>query len=101
MRGRVLNLFQAHALLHKNGLPSDTLKHAPGATAQVEYRVTRNLSLVSKVNDQIVTQAGQVIQGGDELSVRWRHDFHDKNKAPGPPPARREPSRPLPAQPQR
>ncbi len=71
-----------------------------GATAQVEYRVTRNLSIVSKINDQIVTQAGQVIQGGDELSVRWRHDFRDKNKAPGPAPARREPSRPLPAQPQ-
>jgi translocation and assembly module TamB len=71
-----------------------------GATAQVEYRVTRNLSIVSKLNDQIVTQAGQVIQGGDELSVRWRHDFRDKTQAPGPPPARREPSQPLPAQPQ-
>jgi translocation and assembly module TamB len=56
-----------------------------GATAQVEYRVTRNLSIVSKINDEIVTQAGQVIQGGDELSVRWRHDFHDKTKAPAPP----------------
>jgi translocation and assembly module TamB len=53
-----------------------------GATAQVEYRVTRNLSIVSKINDQIVTQAGQVIQGGDELSVRWRHDFRDKAKTP-------------------
>ncbi len=69
-----------------------------GATAQVEYRVTRNLSVVSKINDQIVTQAGQIIQGGDELSVRWRHDFTDRKNAP--PPARREPSRPLPAQPQ-
>ena len=69
-----------------------------GASAQVEYRVTRNLSIVSKINDQIVTQAGQIIQGGDELSVRWRHDFTDKKNAP--PPARREPSRPLPAQPQ-
>jgi translocation and assembly module TamB len=71
-----------------------------GASAQVEYRVTRNLSIVSKINDQIVTQAGQVIQGGDELSVRWRHDFRDKTSPPGPAPARREPSRPLPAQPQ-
>jgi translocation and assembly module TamB len=71
-----------------------------GATAQVEYRVTRNLSVVSKINDQIVTQAGQVIQGGDELSVRWRHDFRDKSRPQGLPPARREPSRPLPAQPQ-
>jgi translocation and assembly module TamB len=71
-----------------------------GATAEVEYRVTRNLSIVSKINDQIVTQAGQVIQGGDELSVRWRHDFRDKTRPQGPPPARREPSRPLPAQPQ-
>jgi translocation and assembly module TamB len=69
-----------------------------GATAQVEYRVTRNLSIVSKLNDQIVTQAGQVIQGGDELSVRWRHDFRDKTQAPTS--ARPEPSRPLPAQPQ-
>lgn len=51
-----------------------------GATAQLEYRVTHNLSLVSKVNDQIVTQTGAIIQGGDELSVRWRHDF--KAKAP-------------------
>jgi hypothetical protein len=66
----------------------------------VEYRVTRNLSIVSKINDQIITQAGQVIQGGDELSVRWRHDFRDKTRPSGPPPARREPSRPLPAQPQ-
>jgi hypothetical protein len=64
----------------------------------VEYRVTRNLSIVSKVNDQIITQAGQVIQGGDELSVRWRHDFTDKSKTPKP--ARFEPSRPLPATPQ-
>jgi translocation and assembly module TamB len=71
-----------------------------GATAQVEYRVTRNLSIVSKINDQIVTQAGQVIQGGDELSVRWRHDFRDKTQPQGPPPARREPSQPLPAAPQ-
>jgi translocation and assembly module TamB len=71
-----------------------------GASAQVEYRVTRNLSLVSKINDQIVTQGGQVIQGGDELSVRWRHDFRDKTQAPGPAPARREPSRPLSATPQ-
>ena len=62
-----------------------------GATAQVEYRVTRNLSIVSKLNDQIVTQAGQIIQGGDELSVRWRHDFRDKSQGPTstpPPPAK-------------
>ena len=69
-----------------------------GASAQVEYRVTRNLSLVSKLNDQIVTQAGQVVQGGDELSIRWRHDFNGKKS--GPPKAGFEPSRPLPAQPQ-
>jgi len=49
-----------------------------GPSVEVEYRVTRNLSIVSKLNDQIVTQTGNVIQGGDELSVRWRHDFHDK-----------------------
>ena len=53
-----------------------------GASAQVEYRVTRNVSLVSKINDQIVTQGGQIVQGGDELSIRWRHDFSDKPKAP-------------------
>ena len=71
-----------------------------GASAQVEYRVTRNFSIVSKINDQIVTQAGQVIQGGDELSVRWRHDFRDKKSPKDQPPARREPSQPLPAKPQ-
>ena len=71
-----------------------------GATAQVEYRVTRNLSLVSKLNDQIVTQAGQVVQGGDELSIRWRHDFKDKKAPPTPAPAHFTPSTPLPAQPQ-
>ena len=49
-----------------------------GASGQIEYRVTRNLSLVSKVNDQITTLTGTVIQGGDELSIRWRHDFKDK-----------------------
>ena len=69
-----------------------------GASAQVEYRVTRNLSLVSKLNDQIVTQAGQVVQGGDELSIRWRHDFTGKAKTAKP--KRLEPSTPLPAQPQ-
>jgi len=52
-----------------------------GPSVQVEYRVTKNLSVVSKVNDQIVTQAGTVIQGGDELSIRWRHDFLDKAQA--------------------
>ena len=69
-----------------------------GASAQVEYRVTRNLSIVSKINDQIITQGGQVIQGGDELSVRWRHDFTGKPKTPKP--ARLAPSTPLPAKPQ-
>ncbi len=44
--------------------------------------MTRNVSLVSKINDQIVTQGGQIVQGGDELSIRWRHDFSDKPKAP-------------------
>lgn len=68
-----------------------------GASAQVEYRVTHNLSLVSKLNDQIVTQAGQVVQGGDELSIRWRHDFTGKKASPK---AKFEPSTPLPAQPQ-
>lgn len=53
-----------------------------GASAQVEYRVTKNLSVVSKLNDQIVTQGGQIVQGGDELSIRWRHDFGDKPAQP-------------------
>ena len=57
-----------------------------GPSAQVEYRVTKNLSLVSKVNDQIVTQGGVVVQGGDELSIRWRRDF--KGKAPAQPSAK-------------
>ena len=51
-----------------------------GPSAQLEYRVTKNLSLVSKLNDQIVTQAGVIVQGGDELSFRWRRDFRDKPK---------------------
>ena len=63
-----------------------------GPSAQVEYRVTKNLSLVSKVNDQIVTQGGVVVQGGDELSIRWRRDF--KDKAPAKPAAN---SAPIPA----
>jgi translocation and assembly module TamB len=62
-----------------------------GPTAQLEYRVTHNLSLVSKLNNQIVTQTGGVVQGGTELSVRWRHDFKGKTQ-----PAAAKPSTPPP-----
>jgi translocation and assembly module TamB len=58
-----------------------------GPSAEVEYRVTRNLSLVSRLNNQIPTQTGGVIQGGTELSVRWRHEFRAKAK-PAPAPAK-------------
>jgi translocation and assembly module TamB len=69
-----------------------------GASAQLEYRVTKNLSVVSKINDQIVTQAGQVVQGGDELSIRFRHDFTGKAKTAKT--DKLQPSDPLPARPQ-
>ncbi|MDB5460281.1 MAG: autotransporter, partial [Caulobacteraceae bacterium] len=52
-----------------------------GPSVQVEYRVTRNLSLVSSVANQTpTTQGGGVYQGGAKLSVRWRKDFKDKGK---------------------
>jgi translocation and assembly module TamB len=63
-----------------------------GPTAQLEYRVTRNLSVVSKINNQITTQTGGLVQAGNELSVRWRHDFKAKGAPPGPTP----PSKPPP-----
>lgn len=46
-----------------------------GPSVQVEYRVTRNLSVVSKLANQTTTQGGGVPVGGASLSVRWRHDF--------------------------
>jgi translocation and assembly module TamB len=48
---------------------------------QVEYRVTKNLSLVSSVGNQTTTQGGGVVnQNGAKLSVKWRRDFKDKPK---------------------
>jgi translocation and assembly module TamB len=50
-----------------------------GPSVQVEYRVTRNLSIISKLATQTTTTIGGVTtQGGSELSVRWRHDFKTK-----------------------
>jgi translocation and assembly module TamB len=51
-----------------------------GPSVQVEYRVTKNLSLVSSLANQTTTQGGGQPQGGAQLSVRWRHDFKDKVK---------------------
>jgi translocation and assembly module TamB len=52
-----------------------------GPSVQVEYRVTKNFSLVSSLANQTTTQGGGVNQGGAKLSVRWRRDFKDKKKA--------------------
>jgi translocation and assembly module TamB len=47
-----------------------------GPSVQVEYRVTHNFSVVSKLANQTTTQGGGVPVGGASLSVRWRHDFN-------------------------
>ena len=47
-----------------------------GPSVQVEYRFSRNLSVVSKLANQTTTQGGGVPVGGASLSVRWRHDFN-------------------------
>jgi translocation and assembly module TamB len=53
-----------------------------GPSVQVEYRVTKALSLVSSLANQTpATQGGGVYQGGAKLSVRWRHDFKDKKRS--------------------
>ncbi len=46
-----------------------------GPSVQVEYRVTRNLSLASSLANQTTTQGGGVPQGGAKLAVRWHRDF--------------------------
>ncbi len=50
--------------------------------ASVEYRITHNLSLVSRLANQPAavtnTTPGTVVQTGSELSIRWRRDFRDK-----------------------
>jgi hypothetical protein len=48
----------------------------------VEYRITHNLSLASKLaNVQPAattnTTPGTVVQTGSTLSIRWRKDFRD------------------------
>jgi translocation and assembly module TamB len=57
--------------------------------AEVEYRITRNLSLVSRLANQPAavtnTTPGTVVQTGSSLSIRWRQDFRDK---PAPAPAK-------------
>ncbi len=49
-----------------------------GPSVQVEYRVTKALSLVSSLANQTTTQGAGLPQGGAKLEVRWRHDFKDK-----------------------
>jgi translocation and assembly module TamB len=51
-----------------------------GPSVQVEYRVTKTLSLVSSLANQTTTQGGGVNQGGAKLSVRWRRDFGGAGK---------------------
>ena len=53
-----------------------------GPSVQVEYRVTKSLSLVSSLANQTTTQGGGVNQGGAKLSIRWRRDLG----GPKPPP---------------
>jgi translocation and assembly module TamB len=55
-----------------------------GPSVQVEYKVTKNLSLISSLANQVpATQgAGVVNQGGAKLTVRWRKDFKEKAKKP-------------------
>jgi translocation and assembly module TamB len=47
-----------------------------GASAQVEWRVRRNLSIISQIGGQISGQgASETVTQGGKLSVRWRHDY--------------------------
>lgn len=47
-----------------------------GPSAQVEWRVRRNLSIISQVGGQIIgTGASQTVTQGGKLSVRWRKDY--------------------------
>jgi translocation and assembly module TamB len=64
-----------------------------GPSAEVEYRITRNLSLASRlanIQPAATTQTtpGTVTQTGSTISIRWRRDFRDKPpKAAAPAPA--------------
>ena len=64
-----------------------------GPSAEVEYRITHNLSLASKLaNVQPAattnTTPGTVVQTGSTISIRWRKDFRDPppKAAPAPTP---------------
>ncbi len=59
-----------------------------GPAAEVEYRITHNLSLASRLANvqpaaTTTTTPGTVVQTGSSISIRWRKDFRDK-----PPPAK-------------
>jgi translocation and assembly module TamB len=58
-----------------------------GPSAEVEYRITHNLSLASKLaNVQPAattnTTPGTVVQTGSTISIRWRKDFRDPPPKP-------------------
>jgi translocation and assembly module TamB len=60
-----------------------------GPSADVEYRITRNLSLASRLaNVQPAnttnTTPGTVTQTGSTLSIRWHRDFRDPAPKPAP-----------------
>lgn len=60
-----------------------------GPSAEVEYRITHNLSLASRLaNIQPAattnTTPGTVVQNGSTLSIRWRKDFRAKPAAAKP-----------------
>jgi translocation and assembly module TamB len=47
-----------------------------GASAQVEWRVRRNLSIISQIGGQLTGQVGsQTVTQGGKLAVRWRRDY--------------------------
>jgi translocation and assembly module TamB len=53
-----------------------------GPSAEVEYRITRNLSLTSRLANvqpanTTSTTPGTVTQTGSTLSIRWHRDFRD------------------------
>jgi translocation and assembly module TamB len=64
-----------------------------GPSAEVEYRITHNLSLASRLANiqpaaSTNTTPGTVVQTGSTISIRWRRDFRDKPpKAPAKPAA--------------
>jgi len=62
-----------------------------GPSAEVEYRITSNLSLASRLGSVVPVTATSAVPGtttindtGSSISIRWHHDFHDP--APKAPP---------------